>query len=117
MCIVSQVTTDRTYPLRPRPWTDPYDDFGDQVKRILNYQAKSRFSEWSIQQCEAYIELLEKAQKFDEIAGEPHCSDSEKTDKLNDLRDRLSEIGLEHTGLAQKCLALIVRLDNIIEKL
>lgn len=120
MCVVSAITEPMRTPDAPwgpkPPWDAPRKPF--RAKPLIReYKVTTAFSTWGYIQCLAYVELLEKAQKFDEVNGEPECSDSTKTGNLKELRKRITEIGLEQSYLSEECLALVVRLDAVIEKL
>lgn len=114
----------------PYPWpntvpnTSPEDIFDDLAKlnKVMNYKTKTQFSEWSFEQCEAYVELMEKALNFDLVNNEPKCSDPEKVKVLDVLISRLEEIGLEFNPKAKnknarKCLGLIGRIETLQERL
>ena len=120
MCTVSYVSPQRS---GDSPWTPgPYEVWPGilpkpAIKRVMDYTVQGPFSEWSIKQCLAYVELLEKAQAFDKVNEEPHCSDPEKTKHLKSLRSRITEIGLSQPINADDALKLVARLDKIIANL
>lgn len=125
MCIVSAVTGGD--PWNHAPWYVPPielekykipDPWYTETKTetVIKYP-KGQFDNWSYVQCQAYVELLEKAQKFDEIANEKHCSDPAKTESLSKLRERICQIGLADQVLTERCLMLANRLDKVIENL
>lgn len=131
MCIVSAITTypepvfpsypEPVFPSFPDPWYQPTDKYKlvppwYEIVTVIKYP-KGQFANWSYNQCEAYIELLEKAQAYDKIANEPHCSDPEKTFSLTNLRERICIIGLEDELRTENCLKLASRLDTIIKAL
>ena len=132
MCIVSYVSDFYPKPkpydpsdyIVPYPWDiqrEPFDPIDDIAKlnKLLNYKTKTQFSEWSYEQCEAYVELMEKALNFDLVNNEPKCSDPEKVKVLNTLISRIEEIGLSATikKNARKCLELIGRIEILQERL
>lgn len=122
MCIVSAMTTYPD-PIAPWPNIDPekyrmpnlwYTE--TKTDTVIKYP-KGQFGSWNYGQCLAYVELLEKAQAFDKINNEPHCSDPDKRQSLSALRERICQIGLEDSKATDKCLKLAVRLDNVIKSL
>ncbi len=70
-----------TNPL-PKKWTDMLDKTAKEmvVKPLVKY-----IEEPTLEQIEAFIELLESAKKFDNVTGQPNCEDPKKTAFLVDL--------------------------------
>lgn len=112
------------YKIDPNIWPKPVPDYDDIVKKIpelnrmLRYKVKGQFSEWTYEQCEAYIELMEKAHKFDVVNQEPKCADPEKIKSLDKVIERLETLGLEQPKInARRCLQLIERIQILQEEL
>lgn len=44
------------------------------------------------EQWAAFQELVEKARKFDELAGQPDCEDPQKTEWMRQIEERLAQL-------------------------
>ena len=89
----------------PTIWPNPKIEY-----HIIPQLSSNPFSNWSFDACHAYVELIEKAIKFDQLNNEPNCEDPQKKIKLNDLYSRVAELGLNDKSNPEKYLELMVRI-------
>lgn len=84
MCVVSYIgDMGRTWwPQYPQP-TIP----GVNVVPNITFERVPTKAEW-----DAFLELVEKARKFDEISGQPDCEDPEKTAWFTAMQDEIDKI-------------------------
>lgn len=76
------------YPLQPEPWvTPPFPQLPEPIIIEKPVERIPTEKEW-----EAFLELLDKAAKFDEIAGEADCEDPEKLVWKQRVEQRMAEV-------------------------
>lgn len=71
------------------------------------------FGNWDYQTCLSYVELIEKAKEFDRLNQEPNCEDPKKKQRLKELEQRVTNIGLLNKELAVQCLELVHRISKL----
>lgn len=87
MCVVSNILDygRQTWPTTT-PWVYATVDPTPKVITIEKERVPSQ-AEWA-----AFLELLEKAKKFDEITGQPDCEDPKKQEWFDAIQEKVTEL-------------------------
>ena len=78
-------------PLVPAPWKEITPSDWDWLPKIPPL-GREKYDEEIRDALKKYLELVDKAKQYDEVAGEPDCEDPKKAEFLTEVNDRLAEI-------------------------
>ena len=105
MCMVSAVTGygRQTWPQPVYPHVPVHPSTSSQPVKIIEVPKVPTQKEWA-----EFLELVEKAKKFDELANQPDCEDPEKAAWMERIEERLAALEAAGDGqVAHECSVVV----------